>query len=48
MTLRRNGRAVARKSVRAATGGLVKVRFSRPAGKLRASARLRQRAATCR
>ncbi len=48
VTLRRNGRALARKSVRAATGGLVKVRFSRPAGKLRASARLRQRATTFR
>jgi dipeptidyl aminopeptidase/acylaminoacyl peptidase len=48
VTLRRNGRAVARKSVRAPTGGLVKVRLSRPAGKLRASARVRQRATTLR
>jgi hypothetical protein len=31
-----------------ATGGLVKVRFSRPAGKLTARARLRQRATTFR
>jgi hypothetical protein len=34
--------------VRVPTGGLVKVRFSRPAGKLRASARVRQRATTLR
>jgi hypothetical protein len=34
VTLRRNGTAVAHKTVRVATGGLVKVRFSRPAGKL--------------
>jgi hypothetical protein len=41
VTLRRNGRPVAHKTVRAATGGLVKVRFSRPAGRLSAKARLR-------
>jgi dipeptidyl aminopeptidase/acylaminoacyl peptidase len=34
VTLRRNGKAVAHKSVRVATGRLVKVRFSRPAGRL--------------
>jgi hypothetical protein len=48
VTLRRNGKRVARKTVRAATGGLYRLRFSRPAGKLSASARLRQRAATLR
>jgi hypothetical protein len=48
VTLRRNGERAARKTVRAATGGLVKVRFSRPAGRLSAKARLRQRAATLR
>jgi dipeptidyl aminopeptidase/acylaminoacyl peptidase len=34
VTLRRNGKPVAHKTVRVATGRLVKVRFSRPAGKL--------------
>jgi dipeptidyl aminopeptidase/acylaminoacyl peptidase len=34
VTLRRNGKAVAHKTVRVPTGRLVKVRFSRPAGKL--------------
>jgi hypothetical protein len=48
VTLRRNGKRVARKTVRAATGGLYKLRFSRPAGRLGAKARLRQRAATLR
>jgi WD40 repeat protein len=41
VTLRRNGQPVAHKTVRAATGGLVKVRFSRPAGTLSAKARFR-------
>jgi hypothetical protein len=48
VTLRRRGETVARKSVRAPTGGLVKVRFSRPAGKLSVAVRLRQRAITLR
>jgi len=39
VTLRRDGRAVAHKTVRVATGRLVKVRFSRAAGKLSARAR---------
>jgi len=39
VTLRRDGKAVAHKTVRVATGRLVKVRFSRPAGKLSAQAR---------
>ena len=36
VTLRSDGRRVARRSVRAATGGLVTVRFRRVAGRLRA------------
>ena len=36
VTLRSGGRRVARRSVRAATGGMVTVRFRRVAGRLRA------------
>jgi hypothetical protein len=46
VTLRRNGRPVAHKTVRATTGRLVKLRFSRPSGHLSAKARFRQRATT--
>jgi WD40-like Beta Propeller Repeat len=44
VVLRRDGRVVARKSVRAAVGGLVTLRFPRPAGRVRATAELRRRA----
>jgi hypothetical protein len=46
VTLRRNGRPVAHKVVRAATGRLVRLRFSRPSGHLSVKARFRQRATT--
>jgi WD40-like Beta Propeller Repeat len=48
VTLRRNGRPVAHKSVRAATGRVVRLRFSRPSGHLSAKARFRHRATTLR
>jgi WD40 repeat protein len=41
ITLRANGRRVARRTVRAATGGTVEVRFRRPAGRLQVEATLR-------
>jgi dipeptidyl aminopeptidase/acylaminoacyl peptidase len=46
VTLRRNGRKVASKVVRATTGRVVALRFSRPSGHLRVTARFRQRATT--
>jgi dipeptidyl aminopeptidase/acylaminoacyl peptidase len=48
VTLRRNGRPVAHKTVRATTGRLVRLRFSRPSGHVSAKARFRQRATTLR
>ena len=41
ITLRANGRRVARRTVRAATGGTVEVRFRRPAGRLQVAATVR-------
>ena len=41
ITLRANGRRVARRTVRAATGGTVKVRMRRPAGRLQVAATVR-------
>ena len=41
VTLRANGRRVARRTVRAATGGTVEVRMRRPAGKLQVEATVR-------
>jgi hypothetical protein len=41
VTLRRNGKHVASKTIRTATGRLVKVRFARPAGKLSVTTRFR-------
>jgi WD40 repeat protein len=48
VTLRSNGRRVARRTVQAPTGRLVEVRFRRPAGRVSAAARFRQLAATVR
>jgi hypothetical protein len=48
VTLRRDGRRVAGRTVQTPTGRLVKVRFRRPAGRLSARTRFRQRAATLR
>jgi WD40-like Beta Propeller Repeat len=41
ITLRANGRRVARRTVRAATGGTVEARFRRPAGRLQVAATVR-------
>ncbi|HEX5783033.1 MAG TPA: hypothetical protein VFX80_13980 [Solirubrobacteraceae bacterium] len=41
ITLRADGRRVARRTVRAATGGTVEVRFRRPAGRLQVAATVR-------
>jgi WD40 repeat protein len=48
ITLRSDGRRVARRTVQAPTGRLVKARFRRPAGRVSAAARFRQLAATVR
>ncbi len=48
ITLRSDGRRVARRTVQAPTGRLVKIRFRRPAGRVSAAVRFRQLAATVR